>query len=114
MNEITFDQLPATVSKLFDKVSNIERLLLEKKSEPQPDPGKPLNIRQAAELLGLAVPTLYSKVSRGEIPCWKSGKRLLFSHTVLMEYLQQDRKKGPSEVTIGSRSYNVSEPTKKH
>lgn len=113
MNEITFDQLPATVSKLFDKVSNIERLLLEKNTEPQADPDKPLNIRQAADLLGLAIPTLYSKVSRGEIPCWKSGKRLLFSREKLMEYMQQDRRQSGSSVTIGSRAYNLSSDNKK-
>lgn len=101
------------------RLSNIENLLLDlkqndKKSQEAPDPDKPLTIRQAAELLGLAVPTLYSKVSRGEMPCWKSGKRLLFSRSILMEYLQQDRKKVPSEITIGSRSYNVSEKAKKY
>ncbi|MCK9613287.1 MAG: helix-turn-helix domain-containing protein [Bacteroidales bacterium] len=100
------------------RLSNIENLLLDlkqndNKSQEAPDPDKPLTIRQAADLLGLAIPTLYSKVSRGEIPCWKSGKRLLFSREKLTEYMQQDRRQSGSMVKIGSRAYNLASDNKK-
>jgi len=39
MNELTFDQLPEAVTQVFNKVVNIERLLLEKSNEP-PQPYK--------------------------------------------------------------------------
>lgn len=38
-----------------------------------------LTIQEAAEFLSLTVPTLYSKVSRGELPVMKRSKRLYFS-----------------------------------
>ena len=37
---------------------------------------KMLNVKQAAEFLGLAVPTIYSKVSHRELPFMKRSKRL--------------------------------------
>ena len=36
---------------------------------------KLLNIQEAAQFLNLAIPTLYSKVSKGELPVMKRGKR---------------------------------------
>ena len=55
-------------------------------------PERLLTIQEAAEFLSLSVPTLYSKVSKGELPVMKRGKRLYFSRTELMEYIKQGRK----------------------
>ena len=48
-----------------------------------------LTIEQAAELLHLTKPTLYSKVSKGEIPFMKGSKRLYFSKADLIQYLKE-------------------------
>ncbi len=60
---------------------------------PTEQPEQLLTIQQAAEFLSLAVPTIYSKVSKGELPFMKRGKRLYFSRTELMEYVKAGRKK---------------------
>jgi excisionase family DNA binding protein len=52
-----------------------------------------MTIQEAAEFLSLTVPTMYSKVSKGELPFMKRGKRLYFSRTELMEYVKAGRKK---------------------
>ena len=64
-----------------------------------------LTIQEAATLFNLKVPTMYSKVSRGEIPVMKRGKRLYFSRSELLEYLKEGRKKSNSEIEMEAESY---------
>jgi excisionase family DNA binding protein len=100
MNEaLTFDQLPTAVSQLDKRLENIERLLTQK-SEPTPakQPDQLLTVQQTAEFLSLAVPTVYSMVSRGELPVMKRSKRLYFSQLELTEYLKAGRKKSNAEI----------------
>lgn len=71
----------------------------------QKQPDQFLTIQQAAELLCLTVPTLYSKVSKNELPVMKRGKRLYFSRTELLEYLKEGRKKSNAEIEAEANSY---------
>lgn len=81
------------------EVADLKAFLVEKRHEPPtPEPEKILTIKEAAELLHLAVPTLYTKVSRGELPAMKRGKRLYFSRVELVEYLKKGRKATNAEV----------------
>ena len=78
------------------RLKNIECLLLELKypeKEKKPEPSDFLTIQQASEFLSLAVPTLYSKVSRGELPFMKRDKRLYFSKKELTELIKSGRHK---------------------
>lgn len=104
MEQLSFEQLPQAVALLFHKLDSIERLLLEKSNEPQPDADQLLTIQQAGELLNLSVPTLYGHVQRAAIPVCKKGKRLYFSKQELTEWIRQGRKKTISE--IGSEADN--------
>lgn len=98
MTEITFEQLPKAVGELFEKLNNIERLLIEQSSTRTPEADTLLTISQAASFLNLAVPTLYSKVSRQEIPCSKNGKRLYFSKDELTEWIKSGKKLTVAEI----------------
>ena len=103
---LTFDQLPIAVSQLSEKLDNIERLLLEKNEQQSTDQSDQLlTIQDAAELLHLTVPTIYSKVSKGELPVMKRSKRLYFSRIELLEYLKQGRKKSNAEIEAEAKSY---------
>lgn len=73
--------------------------------EPTDQPEQLLSIQQAAEFLSLSVPTLYSKVSRGELPVMKRSKRLYFSRTELMEYIKEGRKKTNAEIEQEAKAY---------
>jgi len=64
-----------------------------------------LTIQEAAEFLNLTVSTIYSKVSRGELPVMKRSKRLYFSRTELMEYVKQGRKKSNAEIEQQAQAY---------
>ena len=76
------------------------------KVEPTTDqPEQLLTIQEAAEFLSLTVPTMYSKVSKGELPVMKRGKRLYFSSTELMEYIKDGRKKSNAEIEAEAKAY---------
>ena len=106
IENLTFDQLPKAVTTLIKEVSDLKNLLIERqdqKSTKQPE--KFLNIQEAALLLKLRVPTMYSKVSKGELPCMKRGKRLYFSSNELMAYLKEGRKKSNAEIEQEAEAY---------
>ena len=99
MENLSFDQLPTAVTLLTKEVSELKRLLIEKQEQPHPDqPEQLLTIQEAAAFLSLTVPTMYSKVSKGELPVMKRSKRLYFSRTELLEYLKHGRKKTHAEI----------------
>ncbi len=72
---------------------------------PTPPPEKPFTIKEAAEFLDLTVPTIYSKVSKGELPVSKIGGRLYFFRSDLMAYLKSGRKKSNAEIDAEAESY---------
>ncbi len=75
------------------------------KVEPTDQPEQLLTILEAADFLSLTVPTMYSKVSKREIPCMKRSKRLYFSRTELLEYLKEGRKKSNAEIEQEAKAY---------
>lgn len=93
------------------RLSNIETLLLDLKHQPKAvqastqNSETPISISEAAGFLNLSVPTLYSKVSRGELPVMKRGKRLYFSRAELLAYLKAGRKKSNAEIEAEADQY---------
>ena len=103
---LTFDKLPEAVTMLTKEVSELKRLLIEKQEQPIINlPEQLLTIQEAAEFLSLSVPTLYSKVSKREIPVMKRGKRLYFSRTELLDYLKEGRRKTNAEIEQEAEAY---------
>lgn len=92
------------------RLSNIENLILDLKRQPVQElstspPEKFLTIQDVSKLLCLTVPTLYSKVSKGEIPVMKRGKRLYFSQTELLNFLKEGRRKTNAEIALEAEAY---------
>lgn len=106
--DMTFEKLPQAVNQLFEKLDNIERLLLSQSNSPRPESDKLLNIRQASEILHLSVPTIYGLVQRAEVPVCKRGKRLYFSKQELTSWIMAGRKKTNSEIEAEADSYLAS------
>lgn len=108
--EITFDQLPKAVSQLYNKLENIERLLLSQSSQDNAETDQFLTIQEAAKFINLAVPTIYAMVAKNQIPFSKKSKRLYFSKQELTDFIKSGRKKTVSEIeaeainAIGSKS----------
>ena len=92
------------------RLSNIENLILDLKHQPKTlapleQPEQLLTVQEAAQFLNLTTPTIYSKVSKGELPVMKRSKRLYFSSTELMEYLKEGRKKSNTEIDKEADAY---------
>ena len=108
MVNLKFENLPEAIGRLYAKIEDIERLMLQQsnlQSTEQLD--KLLTVQQTAEFLNLSVPTIYSKVSKGELPVMKRSKRLYFSKKELIEYLKAGRKKTNSEIEAEADQYLV-------
>lgn len=73
--------------------------------EPLENSDQLLTIDQAAEILNLTKPTIYTLVSRREIPVMKRSKRLYFSKNELIEYLKAGRKKTNAEIESEADQY---------
>lgn len=92
------------------RLSNIENLILDlkhqpKKVEPIEQPEKLYTVQEAAEFLNLSVPTIYSKVSRNELPFMKRSKRLYFSNIELLKYLKEGRRRTQAELKAEAEAY---------
>jgi excisionase family DNA binding protein len=102
---------PIRLNELETLIQNsVERAMKaheSKQAEPNESPDQLLTIQQAANFLSLAVPTLYSMVSRGELPYMKKSKRLYFSRIELTDYLKAGRKKTMAETASEADHYLI-------
>jgi len=73
--------------------------------EPTEPQDKFLTVVETAKFLNLTVPTIYSKVSKNELPVMKQGKRLYFSQADLMEYVKRGRKLSNFEIETQAKNY---------
>lgn len=102
---LTFDQLPEALTRLLEKVNRLEELILKTQLPPTEPKDKLLSVKETAKFLNLSVPTIYSKVSRGELPVMKQGNRLYFSSFELMEYIKDGRQKTNAEIEAEADAY---------
>ncbi len=105
-NVISFDDLPMAVCHLSEEIREIKSMLAQR-IEPQsvPTQDQILTAEEAAAFLRLSVPTVYSKVSRGELTVMKQGNRLYFSIADLMKYLKSGKRKSNAEVQAEAGEY---------
>ena len=107
MLELSYNTLPQGVSQVYQKLENIERLLLEKnEQQPTDQADQLLTIDEAGELLHLKKPTLYSKVSKGELPgVCKQGKRLYFQKQSLIDWIKSSQRKSNAEIEAEAEAF---------
>ena len=96
---INHNNLPNAVQQIFNKVDNIEQLLLEnsKRKEYQ---DQWYDVNGLSEYLPghPAPPTIYGWVSNRKIPHKKFGKRLAFLRSEIDLWLKSQRRKTISEI----------------
>ena len=90
MEPFGFDKVPEVIRLLFEKVEHIEALLQDLQRQPEEE--TLLTVDEAAAFLKTSTAALYTKVSRGEIPFSKPGKRLYFDKDELRKWLKLGRK----------------------
>ena len=94
--QLSFDDLPNAVQALNVKMDKILESIVS--SKPDQQENKLLTIDQAAKFLNLSKSTVYSKVSKGELPYMKKGKRLYFSQEELVDYIKSGKIKTVVEI----------------
>ncbi len=93
------------ISSISERVTANILKAVRNEQPPTDQPEQLLTIQEAAEFLSLTVPTMYSKVSKGELPVMKRSKRLYFSRTELLEYIKAGRKKSNAEIEAEAEAY---------
>ena len=53
------------------------------------DAAEVMTAEQVAELLGVDKKTIYDKANRGQIPCRRLGRRMLFGRRAILDWLNQ-------------------------
>lgn len=114
-SRISYDSLPSAVEVLIQEAQEQKRLLnllLEYQQKKTPPPDEILEADEAAAFLKITKPTLYSKVSRGELPYMKRSKRLYFSRIELIDYLSEGRRQSNADIESKAEAY-LREPKSK-
>ncbi|MDI9864415.1 helix-turn-helix domain-containing protein [Flectobacillus sp. DC10W] len=96
------DQLGQMINDAVKKALTELPLQLSESSE---NDNKLLTVEETAKFLNLSVPTIYSKVSKRELPALKQGKKLHFLKSELFEYLKRGRKKTNEEIAEEASAY---------
>lgn len=94
------------ISSISERVTaNILKAV--RNEQPTTDqPEQLLTIDEVATLLHLTKPTVYSKVSKNELPgVCKQGKRLYFDRQTIIDWIKQGRKKSNAEIEAEAKAY---------
>lgn len=98
METLTFNELPKAVEQLQKQLSEIHLLLMQKPAPPVQESDELLTVKGAAGFLSLSTATVYTLISKGELPVMKRSKRCYFSKAELINYLKEGRKKTNAEI----------------
>jgi hypothetical protein len=103
---LTFEQLPAAVSQIWNKLDAIEKLL-HTSHEADPDPDRWFNLDELCIYLPdkPAKPTVYGWVHTAIIPNHKNGKKLRFLKSEIDIWLKSGRRKTISETADEASQY---------
>jgi hypothetical protein len=107
MENLTFNELPHAVSQLYNKLNDIERLLLEQGNEQSQQTETWFDLNQLCNYLPdkPARATVYGWVHTGIIPCHKGQKKLRFLKSEIDQWLKTGRRKTIAEMAAEADTY---------
>jgi excisionase family DNA binding protein len=85
-----FDLLEDRMVRMEQKLDEIKALLISAKTAV-PAKEDIMKLSELSQLLGLTKATIYGFTAQGKIPCFKGGKRLLFSRKAIDVWLKSGR-----------------------
>ena len=94
-DQLTFNDLPAVVGELCDRIASMENLLTEKLSkqhEVKENTHVPMTGQEACAYLKMTLSTFYYKDKKDNIPVIKQGKHLYIYRNELDKWLESSRK----------------------
>lgn len=96
-NRVSFDDMPNMMAELLDemraissRVKDLEDSYSIRKSDI--NSREILTAMEVANMLKLSRITVYRMASRGDIPCYKSGKNLMFYRDEILEWINSRSK----------------------
>ena len=98
--QITPEELESIIQRAVNSALSDLELVLK-------DEEQLLTVKEVAAFLCLSVPTIYSKVSRREIPSNKNGNRLYFLKSELMDWIKQGRRMTIDEIDEEASNYLI-------
>jgi len=106
--KLTFEELPTAVTILTKEVIEIKRLLTEKQKQislEQPEQWLDLNELIKYDPEKRTKPTWYSKISKGEVPYHKRGKKVYFLKSEIDAWLKGGKCKSNEEIDKEAEEY---------
>ena len=92
-DQLTFNDLPAVVGELCDRIASMENLLTEKLSKQhEAKENTHVPVQEACAYLKMPLSTFYYKVKKDDIPVIKQGKHLYIYRDELDKWLESSRK----------------------
>ena len=107
-SSITFNDLPAAVSYLVEKIDRLESLLEKQQQAPAPEPTcKWMDVKELQKFLPdhPAAPTVYGWIRNGLIPYYKKGKKLSFKRSEIEEWMNSGRQQTEAEIAAAAEDY---------
>ena len=107
MEKTVFISLPIEdlQTVIIDCVNSCLKNNKQSSTQNQPETDELLTVQDTAKFLSLSVPTVYTLISKGELPVMKRSKRCYFSKVELINYLKQGRKKTLAETASEAENY---------
>lgn len=108
MEQVTFENLPNAVTMLTKEVSELKRLLIEKQKQiPTEQAEQWLDLNELIEYdpEKRTKPTWYSKISKGEVPYHKRGKKVYFLKSEIDAWLKAGKCKSNAEIEQEAEAY---------
>ena len=105
---ITFNDLPAAVSYLVEKIDRLESLHEKQNQAPVPEPAsKWMDVKELQAYLPdhPAAPTIYGWIRNGLIPYYKKGKKLSFKRSEIEEWMNSARQQTEAEMEAAAQDY---------
>ena len=93
-------QVTSSASGLLVKTKWVQEavaaLIADEDEETSPDSSQSfsgekltLSVQEAADLIGISKPKMFELLRSGEIPCKRIGKKILISHQMLVDWINQ-------------------------
>lgn len=82
---------PVPVNELAGEIARAVRSELDANASPQPQPEELLTRQQAAELVGVTLPTLRAYTRQGHLTAYRIGTRVRYKRNELVDGLKRMR-----------------------
>jgi excisionase family DNA binding protein len=102
-----FGLFPIPFEKLAELFSSIVHQEFQKLNRPSQEVDLWFNLKELEDYLPekLALPTLYAKLAKGEIPGYKKGKKWYFQKSEIDVWLKTGRRKTVAEIAGEADNY---------